>query len=81
MRSAGLPHYQAARDERAAAATRPTPPAEATTAALLAVVDAEQPPLRLLLSSHALTLATQAYRDRLAVWDEWADVARSADGS
>ncbi|MDD2857884.1 MAG: SDR family NAD(P)-dependent oxidoreductase [Candidatus Nanopelagicales bacterium] len=80
IRSDSLPHYQAARDARAAGAARATPPAEATTAALFAVVDAEHPPLRLLLSTHALTLATKAYGDRLAVWEAWADVTRSADG-
>ena len=40
VRSDSLPHYQAARDARAAGAARATPPAEATTAALFAVVDA-----------------------------------------
>ncbi|MFA7323333.1 MAG: SDR family NAD(P)-dependent oxidoreductase [Candidatus Nanopelagicales bacterium] len=78
VHSAGLPHYETKRTARAAA-RRETPPAEATTAALFAVVDAEQPPLRLLLSSPALTFATSAYRTRLDEWDAWADITRGAD--
>lgn len=77
--SHALPHYDFFREARAAG-RRQTPPAEATNAALLAVVDAEQPPLRLLLSSPALALATSAYEKRLAEWQAWAQTTRSADG-
>ncbi|MDO9486341.1 MAG: SDR family NAD(P)-dependent oxidoreductase [Actinomycetota bacterium] len=77
--SGALPHYEAFRAARVAA-RRQTPPAEATNAALFAVVDDKQPPLRLLLSSPALMLATSAYEKRLAEWQAWADITRSADG-
>jgi len=76
--SGALPQYQAFRDARAAA-RRQTPPAEATNAALFAVVDADEPPLRLLLSSPALMLATSAYEKRLAEWQDWAEITRGAD--
>ncbi|HBJ72616.1 MAG TPA: short-chain dehydrogenase/reductase [Actinobacteria bacterium] len=77
--SHALPHYDSFREARTAA-RRQTPPAEATNAALFAVVDAEQPPLRLLLSSPALALATSAYEKRLAEWQDWAETTRGADG-
>ena len=78
VHSVGLPHYEKKRVARAAA-QRVTPPAEATNAALFAVVDAEQPPLRLLLSSTALMLATSAYNKRLAEWDSWSEVTKACD--
>jgi NAD(P)-dependent dehydrogenase (short-subunit alcohol dehydrogenase family) len=78
VHSDGLPHYEEKRVARAAA-QRVTPPAEATNAALFAVVDAEQPPLRLLLSSAALMLATSAYDKRLAEWAAWSEVTKACD--
>ena len=79
VHSQPLEQYEPFRAARAAA-RRQTPPAEATNAALFAVVDAEQPPLRLLLSSPALMLATNAYERRLAEWQQWAEDTRGADG-
>lgn len=78
VHSVGLAHYEEKHAARAAA-QRVTPPAEATNAALFAVVDAEQPPLRLLLSSTALMLATSAYNKRLAEWDAWSEVTKACD--
>ncbi|CAB4893886.1 unannotated protein [freshwater metagenome] len=78
VHSTALPHYEDKRAARAAAA-RQTPPAEATNAAIFAVVDAEHPPLRLLLSSFAITLANTAYDKRLAEWDQWSDVTKACD--
>ncbi|MDO8731773.1 MAG: SDR family NAD(P)-dependent oxidoreductase [Actinomycetota bacterium] len=77
--SVALPPYDSFREARTAA-RRVTPPAEATNAAIFAVVDADEPPLRLLLSSPALALATSAYERRLAEWQAWADTTRGADG-
>lgn len=79
VHSGALPQYESFREVRVAA-RRQTPPAEATNAALFAVVDAQEPPLRLLLSSHALLLATSTYEKRLAEWQAWADTTRGADG-
>ena len=52
----------------------------ATPAALFAVVDAAQPPLRLFLGSHNLPMVRDTYAQRLAVWEEWAPVADAAQG-
>jgi NADP-dependent 3-hydroxy acid dehydrogenase YdfG len=52
----------------------------ATPAAIFAVVDAEQPPLRLFLGSHNLPAARAAYAERLATWEAWEAVANAAQG-
>lgn len=81
QRSTALPAYQPIRDAMAA---RPAgvkqPSAEATAAAILAVVDAEQPPPRLLLGSFAQSTALHVYEQRVNGWRAWDAVARSADG-
>ena len=51
---------------------------KATADALFKVVDAEQPPLRLILGSTALPDIRVAYADRLATWDAWQAVSDSA---
>jgi len=53
---------------------------EATSAAILKLVDSEQPPLRLFLGKMGLPWATQVYEDRLATWNGWADVSTAAHG-
>ena len=53
----------------------------ATSTAVFAVVDAENPPLRLLLGEAATNIVGPLYAKRLEVWDEWKEVARAADGS
>jgi NADP-dependent 3-hydroxy acid dehydrogenase YdfG len=50
----------------------------ATPAAIFAVVDAEQPPLRLFLGSHNLPAVRTAYAERLATWEAWETVANAA---
>ncbi len=50
----------------------------ATASAILAVVDAEKPPLRLVLGSTALPVIRKAYADRLATWAAWEDVSIAA---
>jgi len=52
----------------------------ATPAALFAVVDAEQPPLRLFLGSHNLPQVRAAYAERLATWEAWEAVSVAAQG-
>jgi NAD(P)-dependent dehydrogenase (short-subunit alcohol dehydrogenase family) len=51
---------------------------KATADALFKVVDAEQPPLRLILGSTALPDIRVAYADRLATWEAWQAVSDSA---
>ncbi|MFB9594020.1 MULTISPECIES: oxidoreductase [Streptomyces] len=47
--------------------------------ALLKLVDAPEPPLRILLGNGAADLAPTVLRDRLAVWEEWDALARTTD--
>lgn len=53
---------------------------EATTPAILKLIDSQNPPLRLFLGKVALPWVKQVYADRLATWEEWADVATAAHG-
>jgi NAD(P)-dependent dehydrogenase (short-subunit alcohol dehydrogenase family) len=53
----------------------------ATTAAILKLVDADEPPLRLLLGSGPLPLIRQVYAGRLDTWEKWAAVSNAAQGS
>jgi NAD(P)-dependent dehydrogenase (short-subunit alcohol dehydrogenase family) len=50
----------------------------ATAAAILAVVDADEPPLRLFLGSFPLPIAERLYADRLATWQAWRPIADAA---
>ncbi|MEH2071475.1 MAG: SDR family oxidoreductase [Nostoc sp.] len=52
----------------------------ASSTAILKLVDAENPPLRLLLGEAATQIVPQNYERRLKVWTEWEDVARAANG-
>ncbi|MDH6590013.1 NAD(P)-dependent dehydrogenase (short-subunit alcohol dehydrogenase family) [Streptomyces sp. SAI-133] len=49
--------------------------------ALLSVVDSENPPLRVFFGAAPLQIIPHVYAERLKTWDEWADVARQAQGS
>lgn len=50
---------------------------QATPQAIFKVVDAAQPPLRLNLGKYNLPEVKEAYRQRIATWEAWADVADS----
>jgi NAD(P)-dependent dehydrogenase (short-subunit alcohol dehydrogenase family) len=54
---------------------------EATSEAVLKLVDSENPPLRLFLGKHALPWAKNVYQERIAQWEEWAEVAVAAHGA
>jgi len=54
---------------------------EATAEAILKLVDANNPPLRLLLGRVAYPLVKQNYERRFAEFEEWKDVAEQAQGS
>ncbi|WP_431780714.1 oxidoreductase [Streptomyces chumphonensis] len=47
--------------------------------ALLKLVDADEPPLRLLLGTSAADLAPRLLRERLAAWERWDALARTTD--
>jgi NAD(P)-dependent dehydrogenase (short-subunit alcohol dehydrogenase family) len=53
----------------------------ATREAILAVVDAENPPLRIFFGDGPLNIATRDYESRLATWREWEPVSKAAHGS
>jgi NAD(P)-dependent dehydrogenase (short-subunit alcohol dehydrogenase family) len=76
-----MPEYEAV---KAAFAEGATPEffgvPEATSEAVLKLVDAENPPLRLFLGKVALPWVKQLYAQRLASWEEWQDVAVAAHG-
>jgi NAD(P)-dependent dehydrogenase (short-subunit alcohol dehydrogenase family) len=53
---------------------------KATAEAILKVVDAVNPPLRLLLGNFASDHVKELYPQRLALWAEWESVSRAAEG-
>jgi NAD(P)-dependent dehydrogenase (short-subunit alcohol dehydrogenase family) len=52
----------------------------ASAAAVLKIVDADEPPLRAFLGTAPLGIATADYERRLATWREWQPVAELAQG-
>jgi NAD(P)-dependent dehydrogenase (short-subunit alcohol dehydrogenase family) len=79
-----VPAYASQRNRvaeiRAAAMSREGDPV-ATRAAILAVVDAEEPPLRVILGAGVLERVTALYESRLATWRQWEDVSVAAHGT
>lgn len=67
-------------ERRAFVASREGDPG-ATRGAVLKVVDAENPPLRLLLGAGMLELVTDLYESRLTTWRRWAEVSTAAHGT
>ena len=67
---------QEARAKRTAKAGDP----KASAAAVLKIVDAEQPPLRVFFGELPLQLARADYESRLATWDAWQPVSVEAQG-
>ncbi len=53
----------------------------ATRSAILKVVDADKPPLRIFFGKTPLEVATQDYESRLATWNEWQPVSVEAYGA
>ncbi|MBW4594846.1 MAG: SDR family oxidoreductase [Brasilonema angustatum HA4187-MV1] len=81
VHAAPIPVYDSLRDARAkrTAGVKSGDPI-ASSLAILKLVDAENPPLRLLLGEFATQMVPQLYERRLQVWAEWEDVAIAADG-
>ncbi|MDM4764119.1 SDR family oxidoreductase [Galbitalea sp. SE-J8] len=79
-----LPAYDAARERRAqqraqqSAAGAGDPAASAR--ALLEVVDAAEPPLRVFFGTRPIEIAKADYASRIATWDTWQRVAELAQG-
>ena len=53
---------------------------EASAAAVLKIVDAENPPLRIFFGSAPLQIAKADYENRLRTWEEWQPVSELAQG-
>ena len=73
--------YDAARAARAAfrAAATPGDP-DASGPALLKVVDAENPPLRIFFGSAGLPMTRAEYARRIETWERWNDLSVEAQG-
>ncbi|MGD1059600.1 MAG: SDR family oxidoreductase [Solirubrobacteraceae bacterium] len=54
---------------------------QATGPAILEIVDAEKPPLRVFFGDGPLEIIHAEYERRLALWDEWAELSVRAHGS
>ncbi len=54
---------------------------QATAAAVLKIVDTENPPLRFFLGSQNLPQVRAAYTDRFATWEAWEAVSNAAQGT
>lgn len=52
----------------------------ATSSAILQVVDVANPPLRFFVGSEGLPRAREAFQERLAMWEQWADLSNEAQG-
>jgi NAD(P)-dependent dehydrogenase (short-subunit alcohol dehydrogenase family) len=76
-----LDAYEPLRERRAAGRRAATPGrTDATGPAILAVVDADPPPLRVFFGAPPLELAKERYAQRLETWEQWKDVSLAAQG-
>jgi NAD(P)-dependent dehydrogenase (short-subunit alcohol dehydrogenase family) len=81
-RAAQIPAYDGARAAIAAFRSGNVPgDPEATGRAILKIVDAADPPLRIFFGAGGLTIARAEYAKRIAVWELWNDVSIEAQGS
>jgi NAD(P)-dependent dehydrogenase (short-subunit alcohol dehydrogenase family) len=71
-------HLRAAMAQRRGGAKYGDPAAAGP--ALLRIVDAENPPLRVLFGSQPLEIVKHIYAQRLQTWNEWEQVSRDAEG-
>jgi NAD(P)-dependent dehydrogenase (short-subunit alcohol dehydrogenase family) len=82
-RAAPLPDYAEVHAEaeriRSQRMSKPGDP-KASASAVLKIVDAENPPLRVFFGELPLQLAKADYENRLATWEQWQPVAVEAQG-
>jgi NAD(P)-dependent dehydrogenase (short-subunit alcohol dehydrogenase family) len=82
-RSAPLPDYKEVHEEadraRSQRVSKPGDP-QASARAVLKIVDAAAPPLRVFFGELPLQLAKADYENRLKTWEEWQPVAIEAQG-
>jgi NAD(P)-dependent dehydrogenase (short-subunit alcohol dehydrogenase family) len=84
-RSESLPAYVEAREKmeqqrKARAGSGGPGDPKASAAALLRVVDAEEPPLRVFFGNTPIDVAKADYASRIETWEKWDDVAKLAQG-
>ncbi|HEX2673457.1 MAG TPA: hypothetical protein VHM25_21395, partial [Polyangiaceae bacterium] len=81
-RAAALPAYDALKLEVAEQRKKRWVPGDpaATRSAILKIVDAENPPLRVFFGTAPLAMAKADYASRIALWEEWQAVAVEAQG-
>lgn len=53
---------------------------QATAEAVLKIVDAENPPLRIFLGTEGMPLVRAAYASRLGIWEAWEAISNAAQG-
>jgi len=80
--SASMPIYTPIKEQLFAAfASESMGDPQATSEAIFKVVDAAEPPLRILLGATAVPMVRKIYEERLATWDKWAPVSAAAQGT
>jgi NAD(P)-dependent dehydrogenase (short-subunit alcohol dehydrogenase family) len=77
-----LPVYDEVREQAANRPSRRGTPGDpvATRAAVLKIVDSDDPPLRVFFGKTPLGIATADYESRLATWNEWQPLSIAAHG-
>jgi NAD(P)-dependent dehydrogenase (short-subunit alcohol dehydrogenase family) len=81
VRAEPIEAYEDARRQMAARRSQlPQGRTGATGAAILQIVDAPQPPLRVFLGAPPLQIARDRYAQRLKTWEEWNDLSVAAQG-
>ncbi len=73
--------YNELRDKPRATTTNKRGNPEATADAILKVVDAAKPPLRIFLGKLPMSLLKEKYAEKIKLWEEWNDVAEEAQGN
>ena len=82
IRATPMPAYDGARAAIAALRGNNVPgDPEATAAAILKLVDAKEPPLRIFFGSSGLPMTRTEYAKRLETWEQWNAVALEAQGN
>lgn len=82
QRATTMPAYDNARSVIASFRSNNSPgDPEATGPAILAVVDAKDPPLRIFFGSGGLPMTRTEYARRIESWEKWNDVSVAAQGN
>ena len=82
QRAAQMKIYDGAREKIAAVRSNSTPgDPNATGPAILKLVDATDPPLRIFLGTSGLPMTRAEYARRIETWEKWNDVSIEAQGN